>query len=93
MPRTRPEPGSLPAVLGCLLQEKRLERGLSVPDLAALTGLSVGVIRRYEFGDRMPSWEAFITIARKLDMTPSQLMSYLDDFGLEKKPGRKRRAA
>ena len=86
MPRERPPPHSLAATLGRVLQRVRKDRGLTQQDLSEMTGLSTGVIRRYEFGDRSPSWDGFLRIARAFDMPPSMLMSQLDDFELAPLP-------
>ena len=86
MPRERPPPHSLAATLGRIIHRVRKDRGLTQQDLAEMTGLSKAVIRRYEFGDRSPSWDGFLRIARACDMPPSMLMSQLDDFELAPLP-------
>jgi len=59
--------------------EKRLERGLSVPELARRLGVAKTTVYRYESGaiEKMPV-ERLIEIAGILDTSPAYLM-----FGLE----------
>lgn len=44
----------------------RTAAGLSIPDLARASGLSDDAIRRYESGDRGPTWEAVQKLAQAL---------------------------
>jgi DNA-binding transcriptional regulator YiaG len=55
-------PPSFPARLTSL----RTAAGLSIPDLARSSGLSDDVIRRYETGDRAPTWESVQKLAAAL---------------------------
>lgn len=55
-------PESFPAIL----TRVRESAGLSIPDLARQSGLSDDAIRRYESGDRSPTWEAVQKLAAAL---------------------------
>lgn len=58
----------LPADFPARLTALRTAAGLSVPDLARLSGISDDTIRRWEAGDpkRLPSWESIQKLATSL---------------------------
>ena len=60
----KPPPQTFPAILTRL----RTAAGLSVPDLAQLSGISDDTIRRWEAGDpkRLPSWDSICKLATAL---------------------------
>ncbi len=91
MPRQRPPETSLPVVIGRLVRQRRLELKLEQDELATRSGLSKAVIRRYEFGDRSPSWEAMLRLARALELRPSEFVAVFEDW--QPKPKRKKAAA
>ena len=53
----------------------RLEKGISQPELARLTGISQGVISELETGKRTnPTWDVISKIAQILGVRPDQLL-------------------
>lgn len=47
----------------------REKAGLSIPDLARASGISDDAIRRYESGDRKPTWDAVQKLAKALGVS------------------------
>ncbi len=90
MPRQRPPEDSLPALIGRVLQTERETRGYTQEELGLRAGLSKAVIRRYEFGDRTPSWDAFLRLASALRIRPSELVAAFEDW---QPPKQKRKKA
>lgn len=60
--------GSTPGFVGQRLVEARLARGMSATDLAAVIGVSVQSVSKYENGHQTPKLEVFHSIARTLNM-------------------------
>ena len=56
----------LPPTFPAKLTALRTAAGLSIPDLARKSGLSDDAIRRYESGDRSPTWGAVQQLAAAL---------------------------
>ncbi len=54
---------------GAKLQELRQQAALSQPDFAERVGLSVGAVRDYEQGRRLPSWPVIVRLAHALKVT------------------------
>lgn len=60
--------------------QKRIERGISAPEMARRLGVAKSTIYRYESGaiEKMPV-ERLVRIAEILETTPSYLMFWSDD--------------
>jgi len=66
---SRPVPHPLCVTLNTL----RRARGLSVKDLAALSGISKGLITRYEIGTNVPSHEKVVEFGALMDYEPEDV--------------------
>lgn len=66
-------------LVGHAIRAFRVQAGLSLSDLASLTGSSAPVLCRYESGEHEPPFELLIAIADACDTTPSTILSVLDD--------------
>ncbi len=66
-------------VLGGILREKRLQKGLSQRDLAALTDLERSTIAYIERGARQPSLSTLLELCRALGLFPSDLLHELEE--------------
>lgn len=62
------------------ITQKRMERGMSIPELARRLGVAKSTIYRYESGmiEKMPV-ETLIQIAEILETSPAYLMFALDE--------------
>ena len=67
-------------LLGALLDNARLRKGLSVAQVARQSGVPLSVALKILAGDsRRPSWAAIVRLARTLDLPLSQVESTADD--------------
>ena len=66
---------TIPETFPALLTRRRTEAGLSVPALARASGLSDDAIRKWESGDRSPSWEAVCKLADAMGTTTDAFRS------------------
>lgn len=64
-----------------VLREYRQKQGLSQPEVARRSGLSLSAVRAYESGDRHPSREALSAIIDALGMTAEQASPVLTGAG------------
>ena len=62
--------------LGRRLSKLRVEKGLSIGDLASLTALEPNDIDKIEAGELDIPLTAIFALARALGTTPAQLLSY-----------------
>jgi transcriptional regulator with XRE-family HTH domain len=69
--------------LGLYLRAARLQRGLSQAELAAKSGLSQAQISYFEAGQRLPSLEQLLGIARALDLSIQKLIGGSDRPGTD----------
>lgn len=60
-----------------LIQQERLKRGLSVGELAKLSGLSNTAIERAEYGVVYPSYLTLVKLAKALNLQPKELIRRL----------------
>jgi transcriptional regulator with XRE-family HTH domain len=67
--------------LGLYLRVARLHRGLSQAELAAKSGLSQTQVSYFEAGERLPSLEQLLGIARALDLSIQKLIGGSDRPG------------
>ena len=58
------------AAVGPRLRALRLRRAITLTDLAAQTGISVSTLSRLESGDRKPTLELLLPLARALRCHP-----------------------
>lgn len=66
--------------LGNLIQARRISRGLTQRDLAALVGVGFTTAQYWEQGRHEPGIANLIRLARACDMQLSQFLSPLDNF-------------
>jgi len=59
--------------LGHAIRQLRERTGVSQKELAARTGLHPTYISGVERGVRNPTWQVIVTIAKALDVKPSQI--------------------
>lgn len=78
MPRITPPRGHVLYALGRIIQKRRLSRGLTQADLAAVVGVSLKTISYYEWGQREPPIETLMRLAHACDMPLSAYLSPLD---------------
>ena len=64
--------------LGCRLRELRIQRGLSVRNLAAKIGSHYPIVYRLEAGDKTPALETLIIYAQALDVSLLDILNCLD---------------
>ena len=62
--------------LGRRLSELRVEKGLSIADLASLTALEPNDINKMEAGQLDIPLTTIFALARALDTTPAELLTY-----------------
>lgn len=62
---------------GLSLKEKRMERGMTVRDLEAQTGIDNSVISKYENGEQNPALLTLLKIAEGLNLSVSELLAGL----------------
>lgn len=60
------------SVFGRRLRELREAKGLSLRDLADLTGIAHQTIRKYEMGDNVPNWETVEKLADALAVSTEE---------------------
>lgn len=75
---------------GSKVKELRLEKGLTQQQLANLLGVAVSAISSYESGNRYPSYEVLISLARIFHVSTDYLLGLdklntVDVSGLEDK--------
>lgn len=58
---------TIPADVGKIISEARAESGLSLRELAKLTGLSPSAISRYEDGSRQPTVDTLNVLLKALN--------------------------
>lgn len=58
---------TIPADVGKIISEARAESGLSLRELAKLTGMSPSAISRYEDGSRKPTVDTLNVILKALN--------------------------
>lgn len=58
---------TIPADVGKIISEARAESGLSLRELAKLTGLSSSAISRYEDGSRKPTVDTLNVLLKALN--------------------------
>ena len=73
--------------MGQQLQKLRRAKGLSQPQFAEAAGVSVGALRNWEQGRRLPYIDAAYRVAQALGITVDQLIG--DAFGQVEKKKRK----
>ena len=62
-----------------ILTRLRTEAGLSVPALARASGMSDDAIRKWESGDRSPSWEAVCRLADAMGLPTDAFRSHASE--------------
>jgi transcriptional regulator with XRE-family HTH domain len=67
--------------LGRKMRRTRLDRGLSLTDLAGSTGLSLGYLSDIERGNRVPSLPVLDQIARALGCLATDLLEGVHPWG------------
>lgn len=75
---------------GELIKQYRLEKGLSVAELSAMTGITFSQLHQYEKGTRKPKFERLYKIALALnvpveyllfDFTSDDYIGFMNTFG------------
>jgi transcriptional regulator with XRE-family HTH domain len=66
-----PEPGT---DFATRLRALRTRAGRSIPDLAAISGLTPQAIHQLERGERRPTWDTVRRLAEALDVTPNDFL-------------------
>ena len=56
------------------LRNLRMDRGLSLQQLAGRIGVTKSTVSFYESGDRMPSYDVLLEICRTLDISAEYLL-------------------
>ena len=59
------------------LYNLRMEYGLTQEEVSKRTGIPLMSVRRYEYGEREPKWDALIALAKLYGMSPGQLLNQL----------------
>ncbi len=70
---------SIAKVFGRVLQEMRLEKGLSQEQLAQLSNLDRTYISLLERGLRQPTLNSLFRISKNLDISPSNFIKIIED--------------
>jgi transcriptional regulator with XRE-family HTH domain len=79
VPRQPPPEGHLLYLLGAIIHQHRVRRGLTQEDLATLLGLSHRTVRQYERGLRNPGIQQLWKLARACDLPLSLFLAPLDN--------------
>nr|DAN18098.1 MAG TPA: Helix-turn-helix XRE-family like protein [Caudoviricetes sp.] len=58
------------------LRRLRLDRGVRIKDLAAMTGLTERAIDYYESHQRRPGMQAILSICSALECSPNELLGW-----------------
>jgi transcriptional regulator with XRE-family HTH domain len=74
------------ATLGEVFRRARLDRGLSRPQCACLSGLSVQTIAKLEFGERTPKWDTLCALSVALACAVSELVIWAETAASECRP-------
>jgi transcriptional regulator with XRE-family HTH domain len=72
-------------VFGIVLKKLRTTAGLSQEELARLCSLDRTFISLMERGQRQPSLTTIFTIAQALDITPSEMIAFVERHGRRSK--------
>ena len=80
VPRLPPAKGHVLYALGNLIRARRLSRGHTQKDLAAIIGVSESTLKYYERGFYEPPIETMLRLAQACDMPLSAFISPLDNF-------------
>ena len=60
------------------LKELRIDKGLSITDLAKELGLSYNAIRRWELKMQIPNIDMLVLVAKFFNETPNYLLGFED---------------
>jgi transcriptional regulator with XRE-family HTH domain len=77
-----PAKPSARVALGAAIREVRHDRGWTLEDLAAEAGLHWTYVGGIERGERNPSWENVVKLAKGLGVRPSELAARAEKLGL-----------
>ena len=72
---TQPGEGHAKIILGMKLRQLRTARGLSLVQLANITGISISYLNEIEKGKKFPKADKISIIASKLDVSYDYLLS------------------
>jgi transcriptional regulator with XRE-family HTH domain len=73
-------------VLGHAISQIRAERGMSMGDLSAATGLAPTLIQELERGRLDPSYETLLTVADGLGVRPSSFVMRAEELKAQRRP-------
>ena len=79
---TREKPTSLSLQLGAKIAKLRTSKGLTQKQLEELAGFHQGYISRVEHGLIQPELKGLFALAKVFGITPSKLLSGIEDEGL-----------
>jgi transcriptional regulator with XRE-family HTH domain len=63
-----------PNTFAARLRSLRERAGRSIPDLAAVSGLTPQAIHQLERGERRPAWDTVLKLCEALDLTPNDFL-------------------
>lgn len=70
-----------------ILKDLRENKRLTQREVSKLTGIPYNTYRRYEYGEREPSFKAIVALARLYGMRPCELFEMLVSFPSERNSG------